>query len=213
MRLLLREGIETIALVIFVFLLFSTTIQNYVVEGNSMLPNLEHSDRILANKVTYLNVKSNGFNDFLPWVDEQSKTPWYLFGSPERGDVVIFKSPENPGQHFVKRLIGLPGDVVWLDGAYVRINGELLPEEYEMVETHIPSHQPVTVPDGEYYVLGDNRLQSEDSRSDRVGTIPAENIVGKVWFGYWPLNRVNVLLSKVSLSSDPVAQPGRASDF
>ena len=65
MRLLLREGIETIALVIFVFLLFSTTIQNYVVEGNSMLPNLEHSDRILANKVTYLNVNKDGIIDLL----------------------------------------------------------------------------------------------------------------------------------------------------
>ena len=200
MRPAAREAIETIALAVLVFLFFQATIQNYEVQGNSMVPNLEDRERVLVNKLVYMAIEPNSLNQRLPWIDEEGGEPWFPFHTPERGEVIVFRFPADPTQNFVKRVIGLPGDVVELRDTEVYVNGELLDEPYERIEIHEPQHRPVTVEDGTYYVLGDNRLQSEDSRSSRVGLVPAENVIGKVWLEYWPLDRIGVLTFPLGLA-------------
>ena len=193
MRPAAREAIETVALAVLVFLFFQATISNYQVQGNSMVPNLQDRERVLVNKLVYMAIEPNSLNQYLPWMDEASGEPWVPFHSPERGEIIVFRFPADPTQNFVKRVIGLPDDVVELRDTEVYVNGQLLDEPYERIEIHEPANRPVVVEDGTYYVLGDNRLQSEDSRSSRVGLIPEENIIGKVWVEYWPLDRIGVL--------------------
>jgi signal peptidase I len=193
MRPAAREAIETVALAVLVFLLFQATVSNFEVQGNSMVPNLQDRERVLVNKLTYMAIKPNSLNQYLPWMGEDRGEPWFLFHPPERGEIIVFRFPGDITQNFVKRVIGLPGEVVELRDTEIYVNGQLLDEPYERIEIHEPDNRPVVVGDGMYYVLGDNRLQSEDSRSERVGLIPEENIIGKVWMEYWPLDRIGVL--------------------
>ena len=109
----------------------------------------------------------------------------YHFGSLERGDVIIFHYPPNPGQLYIKRIVGLPQERVEIRDGEVYINGKLLEEPICIHSTYPEGNNtPMTVPPDEYFVLGDNRNHSSDSRS--WGTVPRENIVGEVWLCYWP---------------------------
>ena len=153
----------SIAAVVIVFLC-----QPVKVEGTSMLPQLAHDQRIFVNK-------------FL-----------YRIDSVERGDVIVFKFPEDPSRSYIKRVVGLPGDTVEIRTGGVHINGEAYREP------HVPqayrdraSHPAVTVPAGEYYVLGDHRNTSNDSRT--WGTVAETFITGKAVFAYWPPDRFGVV--------------------
>ena len=201
MRPAAREAIETIALAVLVFLFFQSTVSNFEVQGRSMVPNLQDRERVLVNKLVYMAIEPNSLNQYLPWMDDVGGEPWFPFHPPERGEIIVFRFPADPTQNFVKRVIGLPGDIVELRDTEVYVNGKLLDEPYERVEINEPQHRPVTVEEGTYFVLGDNRLQSEDSRSNRVGLIPEENIIGKVWVEYWPLDSIDVLTSPLGWAS------------
>ena len=190
MKSFIRESIQTAALLAFLLLLLQGGLQNYRVEGSSMFPLLETSDGVFVNKLSYLRVDAARAARWIPWVDAEESEQWRPFGAPERGDVVVFRWPRDERQYFVKRVIGLPGDEIRIRGGEVYRNGELLDEPY--VEQ--PSGESIVervVPEGHYYVLGDNRAQSDDSR--RWGGVPEENIVGDVWLAYWPLNRLQLL--------------------
>ena len=201
MRRAAREAIETIALAALVFLFFQSTVANFEVQGRSMVPNLQDRERVLVNKLVYMAIEQNSLNTYLPWMGDVGDEPWFPFHAPERGEIIVFRLPADPTQNFVKRVIGLPGDVVELSDTELYINGELLDEPYERIEIHEPANRSITVEDGTYFVLGDNRLQSEDSRSRRVGLVPEENIIGKVWVEYWPLSSINVLTSPLGWAS------------
>ncbi|MBE3576732.1 MAG: signal peptidase I [Limnochordales bacterium] len=140
----------------------------FTVEGPSMYPTLRSGERLI--------------------VDELS----YRFGSPERGDVIVFRYPSNPRQFFVKRLVALPGEVVAIRDGQVWVNGQPLPEDYLPEETW-GEFGPVVVPEDHYFVLGDNRNNSADSRDPRVGFIPRKLVVGRAIWRYWPLERASVL--------------------
>lgn len=114
----------------------------------------------------------------------------YRFGEPERGDVVVFKAPPLLKEEYIKRIIGLPGDeVIILDGT-VYINNEELKEEYIPDDFYnypakfIAEGQPITVPDENYFVMGDNREHSYDSRN--FGFVAKSTITGRAWVMYWP---------------------------
>jgi len=158
-----------IAVVLIVFIY-----QPVKVEGTSMLPPLEDTDRIFINKFTYR----------------------FGLGDIERGDTVVFWYPEDTSKSYIKRVIGLPGDLGRIDAGQVFVNDRPLAEEY--VEQDFKdqmswpsSHRDRKVPRDNYFVLGDHRNSSSDSRS--WGFVPRENIYGKAVFVYWPLRKLGRL--------------------
>jgi signal peptidase I len=155
----LRELIETLALTLIIFLLIRFAVQNFRIEGYSMEPNFHDGQFLIVNKLVY------------------------LLHPPERGDVIVFIPPTNTSRDFIKRVIGLPGDRIEITNGRVYVNGALLDEPYPL-NPGTYSAGPVTVPPGEYFVLGDNRNNSSDSHS--WGSVPAKDIIGKAWVSYWP---------------------------
>ena len=117
------------------------------------------------------------------------------FGNPVQGDVIVFKAPPDPEKDFIKRVVGLPGDTVMLKDGKVYVNGQLYDESSYLnpsVQTYggtfLRDNDTITVPANEYFVMGDNRPYSSDSRE--WGFVPQGNIVGKSIFVYWPLNEM-----------------------
>ncbi len=114
----------------------------------------------------------------------------YRFGEPERGDVIVFKAPTGDGEEFIKRIIGLPGERIAVRNGKVYLNGKELEEKYipEISPTYggnfLTEAETFTIPEGNFFVLGDNRPHSSDSRS--WGTITKDKITGRAWVIYWP---------------------------
>jgi signal peptidase I len=163
---LAREIVETIALTILIFLAIHFTVQNYQISGPSMQNTLHTGQFVLVNKVAY------------------------LFHAPERGDIVVFHEPDQPDRDLIKRVIGLPGDTIKLDGTNVWVDGVELNEPY-ITQRSNPAAETVTVPPNDYFVMGDNRPVSEDSRY--FGFVPKDYIVGKAILVYWPLSQWQML--------------------
>lgn len=184
-RKVLRELIETALLALLVFLAVRASLQNYLVEGYSMYPTLDDGQHILVNKLGYAEVNMDRLTDFIPFADAEPGDVRQVFGGPQRGDIIVFESTAGTGNDLVKRVIGLPGERVEIVGGNVYINGRLLREPY-ITEAWSDTRAEVLVPARHYYVLGDNRNSSQDSRSGRVGLVPRERIVGKALLRYWP---------------------------
>ncbi|MEM9802855.1 MAG: signal peptidase I [Planctomycetota bacterium] len=138
------------------------------VRGGSMMPGIQDRDRILVDHVSY------------------------LFASVERGDVVVLRYPMDPSLDYVKRVVGLPGDRVQIYDGYVWVNGELLEEPYVDPEANDPFSLVDTVVEEDcFFVLGDNRIKSSDSRE--FGQVPREYLRGKVRVRLWPLMRAGLV--------------------
>jgi len=170
MKTLALQVISALALAVLIFFGVQSTIESRVVEGSSMESTLHDDQRLLVVKAAY----------------------W--FGEPQRGDVVVFMHPLDTERALVKRVIGLPGEQVEITGGIVYINGSPLEEPYingQSLTSCTGSYCSLTIPEGEFFVMGDNRFYSSDSRS--WGTIPDGNIVGKVWLIYWPLDDWHVV--------------------
>ncbi len=166
----LRELIETVgSAVIIAALIMIFIARAYTVNGDSMLPTLHHGERLLIDKISY------------------------RFIEPSRGEIIVFKNPSNTREQFVKRVIGLPGDKVAIIQGVVYINDQPIEEDYTLAPARI-GFAPQIVPEGTYFVLGDNRNNSEDSRFSRVGFLPRELIVGRAVWRYWPLNQIDLML-------------------
>jgi len=154
-----------IAVVLIVFIY-----QPVKVEGTSMMPTLTDQERIFINKFTYR----------------------FGFGSVSRGDTVVFWYPQDTSKSYIKRVIGVPGDRIRVEGGLVYVNGTPLQESYVPPENRDSNSwrdgEEQVVPDGRYFVLGDHRNQSSDSRM--WGYVPRENIYGKAVFVYWPLEKM-----------------------
>lgn len=140
------------------------------VEGTSMMPTLVDQERIFINKYIYK----------------------FGLGEIRHGDMVVFWSPPDPSKSYIKRIIGLPGDRIRIDRGTVYVNGQYLEEIYVPEEfKDMQSMAQVEVPEDEYFVLGDHRSSSNDSRS--WGTVPRSLIYGKAVFVYWPLEKLGAL--------------------
>lgn len=182
-----RELADTIILAILIFLAVRATVQNFQVEGASMEPTLQTSQYLLVNKAQYWEINLETLNKFIPFIDPGDDPTHFIFGGPGRGDVIVFVAPNSvPGQpkrDFIKRVIGLPGETIEVRDCTVFIDGEPLDEPY-VLERPRSAYGPETVPPDHYFVLGDNRNNSSDSR--KIGMVPKENIIGKAWVTYWP---------------------------
>ena len=148
-------------------------IQPFFVQGASMEPNFFDGDYLIVDEISY------------------------RFEEPQRGDVVIFKYPLDPSQFFIKRIIGLPGETVRIEDGRVFIFGGqtkekiILNESDYLKESYTAGNFEVALKDGEYFVLGDNRGASSDSR--KWGPLPRKFIIGKAWIRAWPFPRFKVL--------------------
>ncbi|MDD3704956.1 MAG: signal peptidase I [Clostridiaceae bacterium] len=116
----------------------------------------------------------------------------YLFSDPERGDIVVLKD-ELENKYLIKRAIGLPGEVIDIKNDRVYIDGEELEPDYTDIPTRDNGFVKTRVPEGKYFVMGDNRLHSRDSRSDTVGFVNRDNIVGKAVVRIWPFSKIGVV--------------------
>ena len=158
-------------------LVFALSFRSFEAQGSSMEPDLSAGDSLLVARVSYEEVDFGLFN-WLPLYDS-SDLRW---GSPARGDVIVFHSPVRD-QQLVKRVIGLPGDTVRIKEGSVYVNDELLDEPYVRDQTScLQTCDDVLIQDGHYFVLGDNRSESVDSRQG--WTVARDEVVGKVLFSY-----------------------------
>jgi len=144
--------------------------QPFFVRGQSMEPNFADGDYLIVDEISY------------------------RFGSPQRGEVVVFKYPGNPSQRYIKRIIGLPGEMVEIEDSKVIIfneNGTQILNETKYLPsfTPTPGDIRVTLTEDNYFVLGDNRVSSSDSRS--WGPLPREDIIGRVIFRAWPFGALS----------------------
>jgi signal peptidase I len=155
-----RELIETVALTVLIFLAIHFTVQNFLIDGPSMQPGLHTGEYVLVNKVAY------------------------TFHAPQRGDVIVFELPQDTSENLIKRVIGLPGDKLVLTSNTVTVDGVTLNEPYISAPNGTPQ-ETVTVPPNDYFVMGDNRPVSDDSRD--WGFVPKDDIIGKAVMVYWPL--------------------------
>jgi len=180
-----RELAETLLLAVLIFLAVRASMQNFRVEGQSMQPSLENGEYLIVNKLTYSQIDLSIF-DWIPFFDSGANPVHHLWATPHRGDVIVFRAPTSPDRDFIKRIIGVPGDVVEVDSGTgkVKVNGAPLDEPYIMGKTTCQSAcGPWRVPERSYFVLGDNRQNSSDSRQGWF--VPEENIIGKALITYW----------------------------
>ena len=187
-----RDIIEAVVLAAVVFLLLQSTVRNFKVDGSSMDPTLEGGQYLLVNRLVYLRLDMERLSGIVPFWQAEDTTPRYAVHSPNRGEIIVFKFPRDETKDFVKRVVGLPGEVIEMKNGDVIINGEVLEEPYLAPNNKDNStRDPIQLKDGEYYVLGDNRARSNDSRN--WGPVPEANLRGKVWMVYWPFSGIQTL--------------------
>lgn len=165
---LVREILETITLTLLMFLVIRFAVQNYHVDGQSMEPSLHDQENILVDKVAY------------------------LFHSPQRGDIIVFAYPKDTRLDYVKRIIAVPGDIISVEKTKITVDGVTLDEPYVNQNDNFnpfPDFSNRIVPPNDYFVMGDNRGNSSDSRD--WGFVPRQNIIGKADIVYWPFGEDN----------------------
>ena len=182
----LMEAVKTlVGAAVLALLIMTFVARAFTVDGPSMLPTLHDGERLMVEKLTY------------------------RFREPERGEIVVFRYPADPREHFIKRIVGIPGDVVEIRAGRVYINGSPLEEPY--VATPTWGHfGPVRVPPGRYFVLGDNRSNSEDSRYPQVGFVPRSYLEGRALWRFWPPSRVGLLRRPETFANLPATAGGAA---
>jgi signal peptidase I len=167
---ILEVVVFAIAIFLFIYLL---VLQPHKIKGDSMQPNFPDGEFLLTDKITY------------------------RFGEPKRGDVVVFQAPVAEGEEYIKRIIGLPGDRVSVKEGKVYINGAQLQENYlkstlfTPIGAFLAEGEEYVVPTGSYFVMGDNRPASSDSRS--WGPVAKQKITGRAWVIYWPPEKSGVI--------------------
>ena len=176
MKNVVKEIFSTILYILVVllgtYLLITFVGQRTSVSGSSMEPTLSNNDQLILDKISY------------------------RFSEPQRFDIIVFPFQYAEKTFYVKRIIGLPGETVQIDlQGNIYINGQILNEDYgkETINFAGLAVEPITLGDDEYFVTGDNRNNSSDSRDPSVGNIRRSNIIGKAWVRIWPLNKFGVL--------------------
>jgi signal peptidase I len=167
MRKFFRDIAITLILAIVIFLLLQFTVQSFIIIGSSMQPNFQEGERLVINKV------------------------FYKLHEPERGDVIVFHPPGNKETDYIKRVIALAGETVEVKNGVVYINNQPLDEPYQLKELPKYTLSERRVPSNEYFVLGDNRNNSNDSHNN--WTVPRQNIIGKAWLSIWPPSEWGVI--------------------
>lgn len=172
MKNVLKEILSTSLYILFVlcavYLVIHFVGQRTQVQGSSMEPKLSSGDNLIVDKISY------------------------RFHDPERFDIVVFPFRYEENTFYIKRVIGLPGETIRIDEeGNILINGEILKEEYgkETIRNPGRAYEEITLADDEYFLMGDNRNNSTDSRDPSVGNVRRDEIIGRAWLRIWPLNK------------------------
>lgn len=174
MKELLSTGLYLLCVLLLTHLVITFVGQRTEVEGQSMVTTLSDGDNLIVDKITY------------------------RFQDPKRFDIIVFPFQYEEDTFYIKRIIGLPGETVQIDGkGNIYIDGEILEESYgrEIIrpENVGIAAQPIVLGEDEYFVMGDNRNNSTDSRTEIVGNIKREDIIGRAWLRIWPLSEFGIL--------------------
>ena len=172
MKKVLREILST-SLYLLVVLCITYLVIHFVgqrtqVSGSSMEPKLSNNDNLIVDKITY------------------------RFKDPERYDIIVFPFEYEDNTYYIKRIIGLPGETVYIDKeGTIYIDDEVLEEAYgrEVIREPGRAYEPIKLGDDEYFVMGDNRNNSTDSRDPSVGNVKKDRIIGRAWLRIWPFNK------------------------
>lgn len=154
------------------YLIITYVGQRTMVSGSSMEPMLSNGDNLIVDKISY------------------------RFRDPQRYDIIVFPYKYEEDTYYIKRIIGLPGETVQVVGGYVYIDGELLESDIygaEPMENAQLAADPITLGEGEYFVLGDNRNHSSDSRDPSVGVLKREDLLGRAWVRIYPFDKMGVI--------------------
>ena len=170
------EALEVVALALVMFMAVRFVAQHYIVDGSSMAPNFHQGDLLLLNKLAYRSFD-------LSWLPGSDNDTWRPFGDPRPGDVVVFRFPHNTDRDFIKRVAAVPGQTVELRQGLLYIDGVQVAEPY-IAEPGRFDFPPQMVPEGKLFVLGDNRMNSYDSRA--WGMLDRGLVIGRVELRYWP---------------------------
>ena len=186
-KLIVKKILSTVktTLIAFLLALFVVTciIINAVIPSESMEKTIMTGDRLIGNRLAY------GIN-----LQIGDKQICKKMRDPKRFDIIIFRYPDDESELYIKRIIGLPGETVEIKDGDVYIDGSKKPlDDSFTAEKTEGSFGPYTVPKDSYFVMGDNRNNSSDSRTDIVGNIKREDIIGKAWLRIWPLSDFGVL--------------------
>lgn len=176
-RPLWREALELVLMTLAIALGIQVAVQSRLVEGHSMEPTLHDAQRLLINRMAY-----SGFSD------------------PQRGDIVVFHAWDS-SEDYIKRVIGVPGDTVAVRDGKVFVNGAAVDEPYIQGDTNGGGDATVVLGDDDFYVMGDNRGNSSDSRLH--GALPRSAIVGKAWICYWPLTDLGMVSDNSTYAAAP----------
>ena len=207
MRAAIREIIETIILSLLLFIGIQFAVQTYQVEGASMYPTLAQGQYLLVNKVIYRHLSVGETVDISAHKGGESQgSRIFPFQPPQHGEVVVFNAPDDPTRDFVKRVMGVPGDTVEIRNGRTYVNGKRLQEDYAELDD-FDEMEEFIVPANSYFVMGDNRRQSNDSRD--WGPVPLEHIVGRAWVRYWPPHEIRVFPTEKVFSASASAVTGR----
>lgn len=165
-----RDLFDSVLFVIAVYAFVNLTTVRFVVDGGSMQPTFDHGQLLVVSRLNY------------------------LFDEPQQGDIIVFHFPRNTQQDYIKRVIGLPGDVVAIRDTVLYVNGTPLQETY-LLDAQCTPHRcddrMWQLGHDEYFVMGDNRNHSSDSRV--FGPINRQNVVGEVVLRYWPVNQIGFI--------------------
>lgn len=156
---IVRDIVEAVLLAVVLFLVLQVALQNTIVDGPSMEPNFQDRQWLLVNKLAY------------------------RIGAPRHGDVIVFDAPDGSGREFIKRVIAVPGETVRVRQGIVQIDGRDLEEPW-LPQRDDSAFGPYLVPEGQLFVLGDNRPNSNDSRA--WGGLDRTMVIGKAWVSIWP---------------------------
>jgi len=169
---ILSTSLYLLVVLVLTFLVVTYIGQRTKVIGGSMEPMLSDGDNLIVDKISY------------------------RISDPERFDIIVFPFRYEEKTYYIKRIIGLPGETVYIDEeGSIYINGEILDESYgkEAVKDPGRAYEPIVLGEDEYFVMGDNRNNSTDSRDPVVGNIHRDELIGKAWVRIWPLNKMGVI--------------------
>lgn len=169
---ILSTSIYLLVVLIVTFLIVTYVGQRTNVSGATMEPTLHDGDNLIVDKISY------------------------RFEEPQRFDIIVFPFRYKEKTYYIKRIIGLPGETVYIDEkGQIYIDGEILEEAYgkEVIEDPGQAYEPITLEEDEYFVMGDNRNNSSDSRDPVVGNIHRDELIGKAWMRIWPLNKIGMI--------------------
>lgn len=203
------ELLETALFIVLVFFIVRGLVQNFRIEGSSMQSTLEDKQYILVNKVVYFHFDAHAPLRLLPGHHDLPPRMVYPFRKPQRGDIVVLEAPAGDydvQRDYIKRVIAMPGESVQVKDGKVFVNGTELDEPYLNQPTDCGGGsgsnpglcEPYVVPPDTVVVMGDNRSDSQDSRSwSAPPALPLDRVVGKAWLSYWPRNEWGVIPSPV----------------